>query len=121
MTVTQANVGSVIRAAIPELSNDVKENEDLYHLTFWSIFDWTAQAVREGNRGNLVRAIELIDAIFLDCDAYVRNAVTVSFLEYVHPEDKVGREIFDALTPELRRQWHLLGEYLDNLRNRKNV
>jgi len=112
MQVTASNVGSVIIAAIPEIREDVEEWEELDHLQFMELFLWTKSSVESSNVDNLHRAIRLVDNIFQDCDVAVGNAVTVSFLERVDPEDEIGRQIFDALTPALRKQWHALDEYM---------
>jgi hypothetical protein len=111
VTVTRANVGSVLVAAIPELREDVEEWADLEHLQFMELWRWTESATRSGNTNDLQRAVCLVDTIWPDCDADIKNAITVSFLEHVDPEDSVGCEIFDALTPRLRGQWKAQDEY----------
>jgi hypothetical protein len=112
MQVTTTNVGSVIIAAIPELRQDVEEWEDLDHLTFMELFLWTESSVESANVHNLHRAVCLVDTIFQDCDLAIKNAVTVSFLERIDPEDETGKQIFDALTPALQSQWQALDEYM---------
>jgi hypothetical protein len=115
MQVAKANVGSVIIAAIPELRADVDEWDDLDHLQFVELFQWTEASARSGNLDNLSRSIRLVDAMLRDCDAAVKNAVTVSFLECIDPDDEAGKQIFDALTPALREQWQALDEYMQEL------
>jgi len=115
MQVTTANVGTVMINEIPELRLDVEENEELAHLMFMDLFVWTESSVRSGKMDDMARGLRLIDSIFQDCDATIKNAVTVSFLEHIDPEDEVGRKIFDALTPELKRQWQTLDEYMQKL------
>jgi hypothetical protein len=115
MQVTTANIDSVIAAEIPDLSPDIKEWEDLPHLMFMELFLWTESSVRSGKIDDMARALRLVDKIFQDCDDKIKNAVTVSFLERIDPDDEVGRQVFDALTPELRKQWHALDEYMQQL------
>jgi hypothetical protein len=79
------------------------------------LFRWTESATRDGRNDDMTRALRLVDDIFRACDDTVKNGVTVSFLECVDPEDEAGRKIFDALTPELRQQWHALDEYMKEL------
>jgi hypothetical protein len=112
MQVTASNVGSVIIAVIPELREDVEEWEELDHLQFMELFLWTESAVESANIDNLHRVVRLVDTIFQDCDLAIKNAVTVSFLERIDPEDDIGKQIFDALTPALRSQWQALDEYM---------
>ena len=112
MQVTNANVGSVIIAAIPELRADVEEWEELDHLQFMELFLWTKFSVESDNLNNLHRAVRLVDTIFQDCDSAIRKAVTVSFLEEIDPDVEIGKKIFDALTPALRSQWQALDEYM---------
>jgi len=112
MAVTSANVGSVIAGAIPELRADIEEDEGLVHLIFMELFCWTESAAQGEKSDEVSKAIRLVDSIFRDCDADVKNALTVSFLENVDPENSVGQRIFDALTPELRSQWHELDGYM---------
>ncbi|MGA2981784.1 MAG: hypothetical protein ABSD76_19485 [Terriglobales bacterium] len=115
MQATTGNVGSVIIDEIPDLRADIEEDEDLPHLMFMDLFCWTESSVRSGKLDDLTRALRLVDSIFQDCDASIENAVTVSFLEHIDPEDEVGRQIFDALTPELRKQWQALDDYSQQL------
>jgi hypothetical protein len=115
MQVTSANVGSIIVADIPDLRADIEEDEDLPHLMLMDLFCWTESSVRSGKSDDMARALRLVDTIFRDCDDGIKNAVTVSFLERIDPEDEVGRKMFDALTPELRQQWRALDEYLQRL------
>jgi hypothetical protein len=115
MQVTKANVGSVIIAAIPEFRADVDEWDDLDHLQFTELFQWTEASARSGTVDNLSRSIRLVDAMFRDCDAAVKNSVTVSFLEGIDPDDEAGKQIFDALAPALRDQWQALDEYMQRL------
>ena len=115
MHVTASNVGSVIIAVIPELREDVEEWEDMDHLQFMELFLWTKSSVENSNVDNLRRAIRLVDNIFQDCDVAVGNAVTVSFLERIDPEDEIGKQIFDALTPALRKQWFALDDHMVQL------
>jgi hypothetical protein len=112
MQVTATNAGSAIIAAIPELRPDVEEWEGLDHLQFMELFLWTESSVESANVHNLHRAVRLVDAIFQDCDLAIKNAVTVSFLERIDPEDKIGKQIFDALTPALQSQWQALDGYM---------
>jgi len=112
MQVTASNVGSVIIAAIPELRQDVGEWADLDHLQFMELFLWTESSVEGGNVHNLHRAVRLVDTIFQDCDFAIKNAVALSFLERIDPEDRIGKQIFDALTPALQSQWQALDEYM---------
>jgi len=111
MQVSGANVGSVIVAEIPDLRADIGEWEDLPHLMFMELFLWAESSVRNGKSDDMARALRLVDTIFRDCDDKIKNAVTVSFLERMDPDDEVGRQMFDALTPELRKQWDALDEY----------
>jgi hypothetical protein len=115
MQVTSANIDSVITSEIPDLRADIEEWEDLPHLMFMELFLWTESSVQSGKIEDMARAIRLVDTIFQHCDNEIKNAVTVSFLECIDPEDEVGRRIFDALTPELRKQWHALDEYMQQL------
>ena len=115
MQVTTANVGSVIIAELPDLRADIEEDEDLPHLMFMDLFCWTESSVQSGKIDDMARALRLVDNIFRDCDASIKNAVTVSFLEHIDPEDKVGRQMFDLLTPELRKQWQALDDYSQQL------
>src|ERR1700747_82095 len=101
MQVTASNVGSVIIAAIPELRKDVVEWKELDHLQFMELFLWTESAVESANIDNLHRAVRLVDTIFEDCNPAIKNAVTVSFLERIDPEDEIGKQIFNALGPAL--------------------
>jgi len=101
MQVTNANVGSVIISAIPELRADVEEWADLDHLQFMELFLWTRSSVESENVDNLHRAVHLVDAILQDCDSAIKSAVTVSFLECIDPDDEIGKQILDALTPAL--------------------
>ena len=108
MQVTNANVGSVIITAIPEFRVDVEECAELDHVQFMEFFLWTKSSLRSGNADNLHRAIRLVDGIFQDCDAAIKNAVTVSFLECIDPDDEIGKPIFDVLTRHCgtnRRRW----------------
>ncbi|HSZ63899.1 MAG TPA: hypothetical protein VK828_19015 [Terriglobales bacterium] len=115
MHVTTANIDSVIVSEIPDLRPDIEEWEGLEHLMFMELFLWAESSVRGGRTDDMARALRLVDAIFQDCDDKIKNAVTVSFLERIDPEDEVGRRMFDALTPELRKQWHALDEYMQQL------
>jgi|ERR1035438_3125573 hypothetical protein len=115
MQATSANIGSVIVTEIPDLSEDVREDENLPHLMFMDLFCWTESSVRSGKLDDMERALRLVDKVFQDCDASIKNALTVSFLEHIDPEDEVGRQIFDALAPELRTQWQALDEYSQQL------
>jgi hypothetical protein len=115
MKVTEANVGSAVVAAIPELRAGAAEWDDLGHLQFMELWLWTEFAARNGNIPNVLRAVRLVDEILLDCDSEIKNAVTVSFLEHIDPEDAAGSQIFEALTPVLRTQWHALDAYMQNL------
>ena len=108
MQVTNANVGSVIIAAIPELRADVEEWADLDHLQFMELFLWTRSSVESENVDNLHRAVHLVDAILQDCDSAIKSAVTVSFLECIDPDDEIGKPIFDVLPRHCgtnRRRW----------------
>jgi hypothetical protein len=115
MHVTAENVGSEIAGAIPELRPSVEENEDLHHVTFGDLYRWTEESGRGGRIEDLERAVRLVDTLFANGDSYVRNAVTVSFLEYIDPADSVGRQIFDFLTPSLQKEWQELDEYMQQL------
>jgi hypothetical protein len=115
MQVTTANIDSVIITEIPDLRLDIEEWEDLPHLMFMELFLWTESSVRSGKIDDMAKALRLVDNIFQDCDDKIKNAVTVSFLEKIDPEDEVGRQLFDALTPELRKQWHAIDEYMQQL------
>jgi MoxR-like ATPase len=42
----------------------------------------------------------MVNSIFQDCEQEIRNAVTVSFLRDIDPDDVVGQKIFNALPPE---------------------
>jgi hypothetical protein len=75
----------------PTYVRTVKEDEDLPHLMFVELFCWTESSVRNGKTNDMVRALRLVDNIFRDCDMSIKNAVTVSFLEHIDPEDEVGR------------------------------
>jgi hypothetical protein len=115
MQSTIANVGSVIAAAIPALRLDIEEDEGLPHLMFMDLWRWTESSVQNGRLDEMTKAIQLVDEIYQDCDAKIKNAVTVAFLENIDPEDEVGGQVFDVLTPELRNQWKALDEYMHNL------
>ena len=115
MHLTAKNVGSAITGAIPELRTGVEENSDLHHLIFADLYRWTEQSVQGGKVENLKRAVRLVDELFVNGDSDVRNAVTVSFLEYIDPTDSVGRQMFDSLTPRLQGQWHELDEHMQRL------
>src|SRR5262249_24681421 len=121
MHVTVANVAKVIIAAIPELRAEVEENEDLHHVTFGDLYRWTEHASLEGTLSNVRRSVQLVDSIFRDCDSYISNAVTVSFLECISLNEVTGRQIFDELTPALQIQWRELDEYLRELAARSDV
>jgi hypothetical protein len=114
MLVTTTNIKHVILAEIPECDADF-EADELPHLMLSELFRWTESATRDGRNDDMTRALRLVDDIFRACDDTVKNGVTVSFLECVDPEDEAGRKIFDALTPELRQQWHALDEYMKEL------
>jgi hypothetical protein len=114
MRVTTANIKSVIAAKIPDCPSDFEENE-LPHLMLSELFCWTESSARDGRDDDMAKALRLVDNIFGDCDDVVKNGVTVSFLEYVDPADEVGRKIFEALTPELQRQWRALDQYMQKL------
>jgi hypothetical protein len=115
MHVTTANIDSVIVSEIPDLRLDIEEWEDLPHLMFMELFLWTESSLRDGRTNDAAKALRVVDTIFRDCDDKIKNAVTVSFLERIDPADEIGRQMFDALTPELRKQWHALDEYMQQL------
>jgi hypothetical protein len=112
MQVTSSNIDLVIISEIPDLRLDIEEWEDLPHLMFTELFAWTESSVRSEKIEDMARALRLVDTIFQDCDDEIKNAVTVSFLECIDPDDDLGRQMFDAITPALRKQWHALDEYM---------
>ena len=114
MPVTTTNIKSVILREVPECDADFEEGE-LPHLMLSELFRWTESRARDGRNEDVARALNLVDGMFRDCDAAVKNGITVSFLENIDPDDEVGRRMFDALSPALRQQWQALDRYMIDL------
>jgi hypothetical protein len=111
MKVTAKNVVEVLVSALPELRQEIEEDDELFHLQIASVGAFAIDCLKRGDEKAARRCVELVDAIFGDCDEYVQNAIYVSFLENIDRDIDEGKILYGMFTPRLKEAWTEMNQY----------
>ena len=86
----------------PEIEPALSEWEELDHLKMAEFQRFTAAAAERNDWQLVRRCLDLADRLFRDGDAYINNAVYVSFLENVDNTSEWWPRLREMMSPELQ-------------------
>jgi len=103
----------------PEAADEIDRevDEGLIHLEMSAFSRYTMRIVERGDRPEAIRCFQFAERLILQGDADVWNAVHVSYLEHLLPEDD-QEWMFEAMTSAVRQAWFEIHEYVDRITGR---
>jgi len=118
----EAEICAQLHEEFPELHDDLEDEcfQGL-HLQISCLMRATQAAISESDREFLKRAFAFADNSLRLGDPSVKNAITVSFLEYLTFSDTKKRRrswAFDMMTPLLQQEYRHVMAYWEALHNR---
>jgi hypothetical protein len=115
--ITAQNFPKLLMAEFPDLGKDVCWDDELLHVQMGVFAHHTQSAIDDHNVDEVRKCFDLAHRLFADADADLKNALYVSYLEYLTLEDGRVRRAWawQYLSPLLQQGHREINEYLDNL------
>lgn len=118
-----ATVVEAIKEAFPSLRSELEDETwaGLLHLEVGCFAAFTQQCIDAEDRDGVRRCFDLADSVFANCDASVKNAMYVSYLEHLDFSDgkKKRAWAFEGLPPRLKEGYLKIHRYLEELSRKK--
>jgi hypothetical protein len=115
MPYTHEQALQVIERAFPMLAEELHDEviDGLLHLQIGEFSRLAQAAVEDGDKENWAQITSTFMELWLNSDAWVKNALNVSFLEHlIFNDGKVRRSwAFDAMPPPMRKAWREVDDY----------
>lgn len=103
--------------AFPELREAFEYDDGLAYVQMGGFAELMQQAKGRGDWDVYARAAALVDQLWADADAGLRNAVHVSLLERLDFAGPHGPKAWSLLSPRLQRAWRAMAAYNEWLRS----
>ncbi|MDP9348650.1 MAG: hypothetical protein M3P24_05855 [Gemmatimonadota bacterium] len=112
---TVPDVSAALAAEFPEFRDELEDLDGLLHVQLGCLARHTEAAIAAGDLQTLRRHLMFVDRVFARGDAFVRNAVGVSYLEHVFFTGPHGPQAEAFLSSRLREAWRDIHTYMERL------
>lgn len=108
----------LIESSFPELTPELNDLEDMVHLQFGEFARFAQNAIDESNKPQWIKITKVFMIIWKDCSPYIKNALSVSFLEHLNFTDGKNRRswAYREMPIDMRMAWDEIEEYMSQLR-----
>jgi hypothetical protein len=112
--ISRDQILGVLTEAFPDFSPGSRD-ADLHYVVLGDFASYLIGVYRSGSEGRIKKAVELVERLHVDGDAYVKEAATIGLLEGIRntwKDSGIDPEAFGArLLPESRRWWDSLNGF----------
>jgi len=104
---------SIISSSFPELKPEMENASDSIYLQMMEFKSYALRLAKLDDDDKLRHCIDVLDRAVKLGDSDLKTAACVSFIEHIDRSNKAGRKLFSMLTPELRRVWSEMQDYVN--------